>query len=95
MRRVASRSTDIHQRQGSIELERQRRPADVSARPFGRLQSFRAGDPGAWIVAFALVRAGRLRATAFVAKRSSGGGARDDSFWADPSVSRGHPRLSL
>ena len=34
-------------------------------------------------VAFALVRAGRPRATAFVAKRSSGRRARDDSSWAN------------
>jgi hypothetical protein len=37
-------------------------------------------------VAFALVRPGRLRATAFLAKRSAARGARDDSSWAIPSV---------
>lgn len=41
----------------------------------------------AWVLAFALVRAGRLRATAFVGKRSSSGrGARDDSSWAIASA---------
>jgi hypothetical protein len=37
---------------------------------------------GTAFVAFALVRPGRLRATAFLAKRSFARGARDDSSWA-------------
>jgi hypothetical protein len=48
-------------------------------------------DPRERFVAFAIVRAGRLRATAFVARRSPGRGPGDDPWWAKADLrSRSH-----
>ena len=47
------------------------------------LRKLAAAPSECWIVANALVRPGHLRATAFLAKRSSARGARDDSSWGD------------